>query len=66
MPGMNGIEAAMEIRRIAPRTKILFLTVQDHTPEADAAVRLLDAQGFVNKSCAVTELIPALRRLLER
>jgi two-component system, chemotaxis family, chemotaxis protein CheY len=27
MPVMNGMEAAREIRRISPRTKILFLTV---------------------------------------
>lgn len=64
MPVMNGIAAAFEIRRIAPGTKILFLTVQDCTPEAEAAVRLLGAHGFICKSCAGTELIPALKRLL--
>ena len=41
MPVMNGIETAVEIRSIAPGTKILFLTVQECTPEAEAAVRLL-------------------------
>src|SRR5579864_9836790 len=64
MPVMNGIQAAFEIRRIAPETKILFFTVQESTPEAAAAVRLLGADGFVNKSCAGTELIPTLKRLL--
>ncbi len=64
MPVMNGVAAAFEIRRIAPATKILFLTVQDCTPEAEAAVRLLGAHGFICKSCAATELIPALKRLL--
>lgn len=64
MPVMNGIEAAFEIRQIAPATKILFLTVQECTPECEAAVRLLGAQGFVCKSCAGTDLIPALKRLL--
>jgi DNA-binding NarL/FixJ family response regulator len=29
MPVMNGIAAATEIRRIAPSTKIVFLTVHD-------------------------------------
>lgn len=66
MPVMNGIEAAFEIRRMAPGTKILFLTVQECTPEAEAAVRLLGANGFVCKSCAGTELVPALKRLLKR
>jgi DNA-binding NarL/FixJ family response regulator len=63
MPVMNGIQAAFEIRRIAPATKILFFTVQECTPEAQAAVRLLGAHGFVSKSSAGTELIPALKRL---
>jgi DNA-binding NarL/FixJ family response regulator len=65
MPVMNGIAAAFEIRRIAPATKILFLTVQERTPEAEAAVRLLGAQGFISKSCAGTDLIPTLKRLLK-
>ena len=65
MPVMNGIQAAFEIRRIAPATKILFFTVQESTPEAEAAVRLLGADGFVNKSTAGTELIPTLKRLLK-
>ena len=64
MPVMNGIQAAFEIRRIAPSTKILFLSVQESTPEAEAAVRLLGADGFVSKSTAGTELIPKLKRLL--
>ena len=64
MPVMNGIQAAFEIRRIAPAIKILFFTVQEFTPEAEAAVRLLGVQGFVSKSSAGTELIPTLKRLL--
>ena len=64
MPVMNGIQTAFEIRRLAPTTKILFFTVQECTPEAEAAVRLLGAQGFVNKSEAGTQLIPTVRRLL--
>ena len=65
MPVMNGIQTAFEIRRISPTTKILFLSVQECTPEAEAAVRLLGAQGFVSKSAAGTELIPLLKRLLQ-
>jgi DNA-binding NarL/FixJ family response regulator len=65
MPVMNGIQAAFEIRRIAPATKILFFTVHECTPEAQAAVRLLGAHGFVSKSSAGTELIPTLKRLLD-
>ena len=64
MPVMNGIQTAFEIRRLAPTTKILFFTVQEYTPEAEAAVRLLGVQGFVSKSEAGTQLVPAVRRLL--
>ena len=65
MPVMNGIQAAFEIRRIAPSTKIIFFTVQESTPEAEAAVRLLGADGFICKSSAGTDLVPALKRLLK-
>jgi DNA-binding NarL/FixJ family response regulator len=62
MPMMSGTQAALEIRRILPRTKILFLTVVEAN-EAAAGARLL-ADGYVSKSAAGTELIPALERLL--
>jgi two-component system nitrate/nitrite response regulator NarL len=62
MPVMNGLQAAFEIRRISPRTKILFLTVVG-ADEAAAGARLL-ADGYVMKSAAGKELIPALERLL--
>lgn len=62
MPVMNGMQAALEIRKISPRTKILFLTVLG-PDEAKAGARML-GDGYVMKSAAGTELIPALERLL--
>jgi two-component system, NarL family, nitrate/nitrite response regulator NarL len=62
MPVMNGIQAAYEIRRISPATKILFFTV--HQEEATSSIRLLGADGVVVKSAAATELVPALKRLV--
>jgi DNA-binding NarL/FixJ family response regulator len=62
MPGMNGMQAALEIRRVSPRIKILFLTVFGAN-EVAAGARLL-ADGYVSKSAAGSELIPALGRLL--
>jgi CheY-like chemotaxis protein len=61
MPVMNGIQAAHEIRRIAPSTKILFFTI--HKEEAVSGARLMGAEGYIIKSAAGTELIPALKRL---
>src|SRR5713226_4241644 len=39
MPGMNGVKAAYEIRRISPQTKIVFLTIHD-TPAARRVTRM--------------------------
>lgn len=62
MPGMNGVAAAYEIRRISPATKIVFLTIHD-TPAVVQGVRVW-AHGFVGKSATGTELIPTLQRLV--
>ena len=62
MPVMNGFEAAAEIRRIAPSTEIVFLSMHDL---ADIAVRQ-GADAFVKKSNAAKELAPTLERVLKR
>src|SRR5205807_10409659 len=61
MPVMNGIAAATEIRRIAPSTKIVFLTIHDG-PVFKAGMKLW-GHGFVPKSAAGTDLIPTLQRV---
>jgi DNA-binding NarL/FixJ family response regulator len=61
MPVMDGIAAATEIRRIAPLTKIVFLTVND-APAFQFGMKPW-AHGFVSKSTAGTELIPTLHRV---
>ncbi|PYU20767.1 MAG: hypothetical protein DMG32_21750 [Acidobacteria bacterium] len=48
MPGMNGVAAAQEIRRVSPSTKIVFLTVHD-APDFKVGARPW-AHGFVPKS----------------
>lgn len=63
MPVMNGVQAAYEIRRIAPSTKIIFFTIHD-SPETIAASRAIGADAFIPKASAGTELIPAVQRLL--
>lgn len=62
MPVMNGIRAALEIRRIAPAAKIVFFTNHD-IPAIVEATRTL-ADGFVPKSAADAELIPTLDRIV--
>jgi DNA-binding NarL/FixJ family response regulator len=62
MPVMSGIKAATEIRRLAPATKIVFLSNHDFPAIVDAARKLGDA--FVSKSDAHTRLIPTLSRIV--
>lgn len=63
MPVMNGVQAAHEIRGIAPSTKILFFTMYGGA-EHKAAARLLGVDAIIDKSAAATQLIPALKRLI--
>lgn len=64
MPVMNGIEAAREIRRIAPSTKIVFFTIED-VPQARTIARSLGADGFVPKVASRNELIAIIKSLFE-
>ena len=57
MPGMDGVGAAQEIRRISPTTKVVFLTIHD------APAMLQRTHLCISKSAAGTELIPVLHRL---
>ena len=63
MPVMDGLSAAREIRRIAPGTIVVFLTIH----ESSAIVNALRiwSDEFVPKSQAGSKLIPKLNRLME-
>jgi DNA-binding NarL/FixJ family response regulator len=63
MPSLNGIDAAMQIAKLSPRTKILILTVH----ESDQLIRkALDAgaSGYIFKTDAAFDLITAVKSLL--
>ena len=63
LPDMNGIQVARRILEMAPTTHILFLT--EHTEQEIVRDALLTgAQGYVVKSSAARELLPALDALL--
>ena len=64
LPGMNGVNAALKIRRVSPTTKIVFLTVH-HLPGVEHAARTW-ADGFVSKATAGAQLVPLLKRLTEK
>lgn len=60
MPGLGGLEATVEIRKISPKTRILVLTQYD---DREYIYRFLKvgAAGYVLKKAAGTELVSAIR-----
>jgi DNA-binding NarL/FixJ family response regulator len=63
MPSLNGIDAAIQIAKLSPRTKVLILTIH----ESDQLSRkVIDAgvRGYVLKTDAAFDLITAVSSLL--
>jgi two-component system, NarL family, response regulator NreC len=60
MPGMGGLEAAPLIRKVAPSAEIVFLSQYDSLQTIQEAFRR-GARGYVVKSDAYQDLIPAIR-----
>lgn len=63
MPLLNGIEAARQIRKIDPNTKIIFLTMHPDVSYAMAALRS-GGSAYILKSSAATEIVTAIREVL--
>lgn len=63
MPEMDGVQAAYEIRRIAPSAKIIFFTVND-SPEAFTAAKLLGVEALVPKSSPARVLVSTIQELV--
>jgi DNA-binding NarL/FixJ family response regulator len=59
LPSLNGIEAARQIRKLSPNSKILFLS-QESSADIVAEVLRLGALGYVVKAHAGTELLAAV------
>ena len=64
MPEMNGLRVADEICRLAPRTKIVFMSSHYTPGEADILARLFGDGKFVQKSEIYRRLVPVINRLL--
>ena len=64
MPGLNGIEAARQIKKADPNIKIVFLTMH---PDATYAANAFEAgaSGFVLKHSAPSELITAIHEAMQ-
>jgi DNA-binding NarL/FixJ family response regulator len=59
LPGQNGIEAARQIRRVAPESKIIFVSQESSADVVEEALSL-GAQGYVLKTSAGSELLAAV------
>jgi DNA-binding NarL/FixJ family response regulator len=64
MPNLRGIEATREIKIIAPKVKILILTMHKDKEFVCHAVRA-GAEGYLLKEDADTELFTAINKLRE-
>ena len=64
LPGLNGIEVARRLRRLAAPPKIVFLS-QESSPEIVAEALNLGALGYVHKTRAGSDLLPAIEAALE-
>ena len=62
LPGLNGLDAARQIRKASPDSKIVFLSSY-HFPEMmQEAVNL--GAGYVAKADAVRDLLPIIRAVV--
>jgi DNA-binding NarL/FixJ family response regulator len=64
LPTLNGIEAARRIRKVSPASRILFVSENRSADIAEEALST-GASGYVVKSDARSELLPAVKAVLE-
>ena len=65
MPEMDGIQVAYQIRRVAPATRIIFLSGTDSMEIIERAMEA-GACGYVHKMNARFNLIPAIQAAMTR
>lgn len=63
MPGLNGLQAARQIKEILPAVKLLFLTQTADRAYVEAAFAI-GASAYVLKQAAAGELVNALQEAL--
>lgn len=64
LPNLNGIEAARQIRKAVPNSKILFLSEHDSPDIREEALRT-GAGGYVVKPAAGSELSKAVEAVMQ-
>ena len=64
LPTLNGLEAARRIREVSPASKILFIS-QNRSFDIVKEALSMGARGYILKSHAASELLPAVKAVLE-
>lgn len=64
MPGISGIEATKIVKKIAPKTRVLILTVFEDSENVLSAIKA-GASGYLLKKYIATRLFHAVEEILE-
>ena len=64
MPLLNGLSAARQIRKLLPKTKLIFLTMHPDVEYVTEAFRA-GASGYVLKQSVASELVRAIEEVLD-
>lgn len=62
MPGIGGLGATKEIKRILPKTKIIALSALDDNPYPTKLIEA-GASGYITKGIALDEMIAAIEKV---
>jgi DNA-binding NarL/FixJ family response regulator len=63
LPKLNGIEAAQQIRRVAPKTKILFVSSESDLESVQSAFQA-GGSGYISKMDAAEGLLEGIESVL--
>ena len=64
LPTLSGIDAARQIRKLVPQSKIVFVS-QHSEPDIVPEALSLGASGYVLKQNVATDLLPAINAVLD-
>jgi DNA-binding NarL/FixJ family response regulator len=64
MPLLNGLDAGCQVKQLLSSVKLVFLTMNTDPAVAAEAFRI-GASGYLLKTCAASELIVAVREVLD-
>ena len=63
LPKLDGIEAGQQLRKLAPKSKIIFVT-QESSAEVVHEALSLGARGYVVKTSAESDLLAAVESVI--